>query len=275
MKIFLLILMILVFPSCSKISIGVYWADTFALSKINDFFTLSADQKAVVKNEFRLALKEVRRTEFPIIADLLEEIALAVENKSFTEEKIASWSVKSIDLLKQSGKRFEPLAQKLMEWQAPLGFAKFDEAFLKGQEKRSKKLLTPEKRLEQAKTRIERVIEEALGELNPAQENMAELVLKENPLLLENENRLFSFEKFRLARVKEKERREYVKKYFYDWDSLQNPEYIAARNVYQKKSRALILQILSNADEGQRKHLIEKFRDRASQLRKLSLVGDN
>jgi hypothetical protein len=273
MRIFLTLLLVLGFSSCSKLSIGVYWADTFALSKIDDFFTLNSEQKQIVKKDFQLAFQEVRRTEFPLLADLLEEIAQEVEKKSFDEAKIEKWNSRSIELVKQGAKRFEPLGQKLMEWQAPLGFARFDEAFFKSQEKKSKTLIASEDRLQQAKKRIERMVDETLGFLQPSQEGLVKGVLAENPLVLEHESRKFSFEKFQKARGQPKDRSEYVRKYFYDWDSLQSAEYLSARNAYQKKGRALILQILNSADDAQRKNLMENFRDRASQLRELSHVG--
>lgn len=267
---FLLALVLLLLSSCSKLSVGVYWADTFAISYIDDYFTLSSAQKEKARDEFRLAFAEVRRSELRSLADMLDGIAGEVENGVLTAARIEHWSDRGLILVREAARRFEPLAQRLVADQAPLGFGRFDEAFEDTQERSAKKLATPELRLEQAKRRSRRVVDETLGELSPEQEMRLEAVLRENPLLLERENSRFVFEKFKAARANPITRSAFLKRYFFEWETLQKPEFLAARKEYQRKSRALMLELLESASSAQKQNLVDNFRHRAKELRKLS-----
>lgn len=268
----LLLPVFLFLSSCSKLSVGVYWADTFAVSQADDYFTLSSEQKEAAKKDFQAAFRQVRLDDFPKFAEILEGVAGEVERSELKAARLEHWDEKTRKALKTAVQRFEPLGQKLVAQQASKGFTRFDKEFQEAQEKRGKKLETPADRLKQAKKRIERVIDETVGSLDKEQEARVELLLRENPLSLEQESRAHVFARFQAARIEEKTRAEFLRKYFFDWDSLQKPEFVAARDAYHKKSRELMLAILGSASEKQKKNLIENFRARAAELRKLAVV---
>jgi len=250
----------------------VYWADTFIFSQLDDFFSFSGEQKETAKKEFRASFLELRKKEFPELANILDGIANEIERGELNEERIEFWSARAIKTLRGAPLRFEPLGQKLIAQQAAQGFSRFDQEFLAQNQKRAKRLLTESDRLKQAKKRIERVVSESIGFLTPEQEKMVEQLLKENPLLLEQESRKFVFEQFQVARLEDKARISFVRRYFQDWDSLQKPEYISARDAYQKKSRAMMVKILEIATNEQKNNLLTNFRKRAAELRSLSAV---
>lgn len=269
-KTWLLLLCAFSFPSCSKLSVGVYWADTFALSQLDDYFTLYGERRETTRAELKKAFRELRTGEFPVLASILEGIAADVEAGALTAARLEHWSREGMEVVRSAARRFEPLGQKLVAEQAKEGFSRFDEEFNDKQEKAAEKLSSPEKRLGQAKRRIRNVVKETLGELTEAQEEKVEALLKENPLLLEHENRNRLFEKFRASRSDEEKRKAFLGRYFTEWDSLQMPEYLRARDEYQKKSRAVMLEVLATASPAQKKHLVERFRGRAEELRKLA-----
>lgn len=260
------------FSSCSKLSVGVYWADTFALSQIDDYFTLSSDQTEAARKEFLAAFSEVRRQDFPAIALILEGIAADVERGDLNLGEMELWAKKAKSVLLVTAGRFEPLGQRLVAQQAPQGFDRFDKAFISRHEKRGDKLKSERDRLKQAWKRIERVIDETVGSLSAEQETAVEQLLKENPLLAEHESRLYTFEQFKAARQQPGTREALVRRYFLNWDSLQKPEFIQARDAYQKKSVEVMLKVLASATKNQKDHLVSNFRRRAAELRKLSVV---
>jgi hypothetical protein len=266
------LLVLLTFSSCSKLSVGVYWADTFALSQLDDYFTFDSAQREKAKEEFRAALLEVRRHDFPSFAETLEGIAMEVEKNELTAARLEHWSGKVETAVRTAARRFEPLGQRLVAEQAGKGFDRFDREFRDRHEKGAKRLATPEDRLKQARKRTERVISETVGSLTKEQEGWVEELLRENPLVLEQESRLFTFEQFKAARAGEPARSVFVRKYFYEWDSLQKPDYISARNAYRKSSLTMMLKVLGSASAKQKQHLIENFRDRAAEFRKLAVV---
>jgi hypothetical protein len=159
-----------------------------------------------------------------------------------------------------------------VEEQAGRGFGRFDEEMTNRLGKAKDRLASPEDRLKQAKKRIERVVSETVGELTGEQEAMVEPVLKENPLLLEQESRAHLFAQFREARGEVAERKAFLHKYFFDWDSLQRPDYIRARDAYRKKSVSLMIRVLQAASPKQRENLVKSFRGRAEEFRKLAQV---
>lgn len=265
----LLLLPLLV--SCSKLSIGVYWVDTFAASQLDNYFTLDRKAKEQAKEEFRARFSEVRREDFPKIASLLEGIALDVEKNQLTSARLLQWQNQAESDLKRAAQRFAPLAERLVAEQAPTGFEKFDKEALEKFEEKAENLATPADRLAEAKKRIKRVVNETLGSLTEAQMAQAEAVLRENPLQMEHESRLFLFEQFKRARSSPVARKEFLRRYFFDWDSLQSKEYLNARDAYKAKSRELMISLLARASDSQKKHLVENFRNRAQEFRDLTL----
>jgi hypothetical protein len=257
--------------SCSKLSVGVHWADTFAASQLDNYFDLDSSAKERAKGEFRAIFTEVRRQDFPRIASLLDGVALDVEKNQLTPARLLHWQAQAESDLKRAAQRFAPLAERLVEEQAPRGFAKFDEEAADKFAEKAEDLATSEDRLDQAKKRIKRVVAETLGKLTDAQMAQAEIVLKENPLHLEHEGRIHLFEQFKQARVSPVARKEFLRRYFFDWDSLQKKEYLQARDAYKKKSRELMLSMLASASADQKQHLIESFRSRAREFRDLAV----
>lgn len=273
MKLYLLLLSTLFcFSSCSKLSVGVYWADTFVISELDDYYTLSSTQKDAARQAFNLAFTEVRRQEFPPFAEALDGMAAEAEKGGMKLDRIEHWHEKLQGILKAAGRRFEPLGQMLVAQQAPLGFKRFDEKFRSKQEEVAKKLKPSDGTVKQAKKRTQRLIDETFESLTPEQEALVDELLKESPLMLEHESRLASFERFKVVRAEEKSRVAYVRQFFFDWDSVQTPAFLKARDAYRKKSLALMHRLLETASPKQLKTLVENLRGRASEFRKLSVV---
>lgn len=272
MKLWLSLLIFLpLLLSCSKLSIGVYWVDTFAASQLDNYFELNRAAKEKAKEEFRAIFTEVRRQDFPRIASILEGIALEVEQGRLTSGRILHWQNQAENDLKRAAQRFAPLAERLVMEQAPKGFEKFDEEANGKFGERAENLAAPESRMEESKKRIKRVVNETLGRLTDAQMAQTEVLLRENPLQLEHEGRVFLFEQFKRVRSSPLARKEFLRRYFFDWDSLQKKEYLEARDAYKIKSRELMLSLLAGATAGQKKHLVENFRARAREFRDLTL----
>lgn len=268
---FSLLFLALFLSACSKLSVGVYWADTLALSQIDDFITLESEQKGRAKEQFRNALAEVRRNEFPKLADLLDRLAGDVESQRLNAPRIAEQLQVARALLFQAGARFEALGMELIEIEAAKGFERFDSEFRKRREKWAKKIATEEDRIEQAQKRVDRVIDATIEELTPEQEALVAELFKSNPLKEEHESRAFVFAQFQKERGDPGRRRAFVQKYFREWDSLQSAEYLKARELYQRKSIDTIVKVLASATREQRRNVVENLRKRAIELRKLTL----
>lgn len=266
------LLLLFLLSGCSKLAIGVYWADTFAAREAGKFFDLDSAAKEKARAEFRTAFLEVRRQEFPLVAAVLEGVAGEVEKNALTAARLEHWNGEVRSIVTAAAKRFEPLGQRLVAEQAARGFERFDERFLSGDADSRDRLATPEARLQHAWKRTDRVIGETLGSLSPEQKGKLEPLLATLPLPLERESSRAVFDQFRAARALAELRVVFLRRYFFEWDSLQKPEYVQARNAYVKRSFPVMAELLSLATEKQKSHLVRNFRARAEELRKLSHV---
>lgn len=257
----------LVFTSCSKLSVAVYWADTFAVSELDDYFQISSAQKTETQKSIQLQLSEIRKSDFPKLAELFEEAAGQVEKEKLGKEQILSLRTRLIDLMLSMSKRFEPIILQLMLWEKENNFQKFDLALKEKQEERWQKISSEEKRIKEARRRVDRLYSRSVGYLTDDQEKRLIEVLRSNPLQLEWENRNIVFQKFVQARPTEME--SFLKKFFHQWESLQSAEYIKARDQYRKNWDEYLLFLLQNLEPKQKSNVIENLREIAAELRSL------
>ncbi len=257
----------LVFTSCSKLSVAVYWADTFAVSELDDYFQISRAQKSETQKSVQLQLSEIRRSDFPRLAELFEEAAGQLENQKLGKEEILSLRTRLIYLMLSMSIRFEPIILQLMLWEKENKFQKFDLALKEKQEERWQKISSEEKRIKEARRRVERLISRSVGYLTDDQEKRLIEVLRTNPLQLEWENRNIVFQKFVQARPTEME--SFLKKFFHQWESLQSVEYIKARDLYRKNWDEYLYFLLQNLEPKQKLNAIENLREVAAELRSL------
>jgi len=258
--------------SCSKLSMGVLWADTFVMSSIDDYFVLSSDQARQARAEFKEILREVRREEFPRLAELLEQFSAAVESGQISEEKLEQWMMQTQNVIRLGLGRFEPLGQRLIAEQAAAGFSRFDREFEKKYEKRQKQLLNEKERRKLADKTFDRILGETVKTLNSEQKVWLEELVATSPppLLLQQESRKYVFEKFKILRETEEDRKKFISTYFSDWAGIQSEPYQEARAAHQQQLQSFFLRVLRSASEEQKQNLMASFRGRAKELRDLA-----
>lgn len=268
----LLLFGFMILSGCSRLDIVMRWADTFVMSSVTDYFELTSEQDDLAREEFKSALKDVQKKDFPAFVERLREFAEQVEKKDLTDTKMDQFLASVDKSLKVSLARFEPMAQKLVADQVKTDFKMFDKEFSRKLEKDMKKAKDPAEQLEKARKNVERFVKETVGQLRPEQEIEIQAFIKAEPFpaILQVESRQFTFDKFREIRKEAKKREEYVHKYFTDWDSLQTPEYRKARDISLGKYRGWIKKVLGSLDDKQRAHLVESLRSRADELRRIA-----
>lgn len=268
----LLLFGFMILSGCSRLDIVMRWADTFVMSSVTDYFELTSEQDDLVREEFKSALKDVQKKDFPAFVERLREFAEQVEKKDLTDTKMDQFLASVDKSLKVSLARFEPMAQKLVADQVKTDFKMFDKEFSRKLEKDMKKAKDPAEQLEKARKNVERFVKETVGQLRPEQEIEIQAFIKAEPFpaILQVESRQFTFDKFREIRKEAKKREEYIHKYFTDWDSLQTPEYRKARDISLGKYRGWIKKVLGCLDDKQRAHLVESLRSRADELRRIA-----
>jgi hypothetical protein len=265
---FFVLLSPLLLISCSRISIAVHWADTFVLSGVEDYFDLSSAQKSQFKTEFKLILKEIEKNDFPKLAEYLESLAATVENNQLTLTVVQDYIKKGGGLIKNAFIKFEPLAIRIVEEQASKGFESFDNEFNEKFNKDLKELDDQNARAKKLKKQYEFWIDQTVDFLQESQEKSLTEQIAENPSpkQLQLQSKKSVYDKFVIARANPIARKEFISKFFNDWESLQTTEYLQARKVYHEKLFVWIYQLSQTLNEKQKRNLTENLRKRSKQI---------
>lgn len=257
---------------CSRMDLALRWADTFVMHSVTDYFELTSAQKDHAREEFNKALKEVRREDFAKLAAHLRSVADLSEKNQLHKENIET-ALKELRVgFLTAGRRFEPMAQKVVTDQVASDFKYFDQEFQKKYAKDLKRAQDPAQARSKLKGRSEDMIDESIEFLTSEQKEWIKDWQTQitPPEIQQIESRKFVFEKFKLVREFEPTRTAFVHQFFTNWESLQSAPYLAAREEYQRKILELTVRIGTTLNEKQRKNLSENFRKRADEFAKLA-----
>lgn len=258
--------------SCSRLDLALRWADTFVMYQVTDYFELTSEQKREARDEFNRALDEVRSEDFSKLATRLREIADLAEKDAFNAENIEVQLKGLESAFLEAGRRFEPMAQKLIRDQVPKNFTQFDAEVMKKYEKDLRRAENPAQARAKLKDRVEEIVDDTIEHLTDAQKSYLKDWLQQTtpPQKQQVENRKIVLEKFRAVRGDEATRTAFVRDFFYNWDRLQGEEYLKAREDYHQKIRELVVRLATTLNEKQRESLAENLRSRASELDRLA-----
>ncbi|MBX3019383.1 MAG: hypothetical protein KF767_15965 [Bdellovibrionaceae bacterium] len=264
--------LLLMGAGCSRLDLALRWADTFVMYSVTDYFELSSVQKTEARQEFNTALGELRREDFPKLSAELRRLADLADQNAFTAENVEEHLKLLQDGFLAAGRRFEPMAQKLIQDQVAVNFKQFDTEVMKKYEKDLKRAQDPAQARSKMKNRAEDIVDDTIEYLTPAQKEAFKGWVQQTtpPQVQQVENRRIVLDKFKAVRADEAARRKFVHDFFHNWESLQGAEYLTARAEYQKKIRDFVIQIATSLEEKQRKNLSEKLRARAGELDRLA-----
>jgi ribosomal protein L17 len=208
------------------------------------------------------------------LAALLDSVGVAIESGAVVPKEISDWNLGLRNRMISMGSRFEPLAQKLMEWESQKGFRRFDQEFAEKQQERFDKISSEEKRGKEARRRVERMIDRTVEELSDSQERKLTELLAKNPLLLEWENRSTVFRKFQAVREIPRERQKFVKAFFTNWESLQSEGYLTAQNQYRASWENYLAWLIAQLSPEQTSTVSKNLRALAKELNQLAIVEE-
>jgi len=150
MKQTLLSLIVLV-SGCSRLDFAMKWADTFVMASVTDYFDLTSQQDEEARGDFKKALVEVQKQDFPIFSAWLFRFSEEIEFKKMTDKKMDVYLEEAEKNLRKSLARFEPMAQNLVIDQIPSNFKMFDKEFLRKHDKDIEKAKDESEQLRKAK----------------------------------------------------------------------------------------------------------------------------
>src|SRR5690606_20502321 len=104
------VLMALSMSSCSRLDLGVRWADWAIMREVNSYFDLNSKQDAELRKKVQADLLEVRRKTFPEIANLFRQVAEKLEADQVTPEQIQEWHQVGLGLFQSVLQHFRQTA---------------------------------------------------------------------------------------------------------------------------------------------------------------------
>lgn len=261
--------LLLLATACSRLDVGMRWADTIVMSSVDDYFVLDRGQDKAARAEFKTALDSVRREEFPKIADGLDEFVAKTEAGQVNKEYLDKVFADAEALRGRIATRFEPMGQKIVEAQVAEGFKTFDKEFLKKYEKDAKEAADVGEQIDKARKGVDRFVDESIESLTKEQKAQLDEALKKQPPngVIVLESRKAVFEAFKTQRDDPVKRTEFTKKFFTDWESLHTAAYRESRKAGAERFKNWLVKLFASLTDKQKKNLVENFRSRAAEFR--------
>lgn len=273
MKSSLLLLACLIFISgCSRLDVAINWADTVVLSRVEDYYDLSSQQKKAFKKEFKIVFAEVRQQDFPLFAKFLDSISDSVKKNDLSIVSIRKHFQASREIFIGAMARFEPLIQRMNDEQAQSGFENFDREFLKKYKEDLEELQSTKKEAKKLRKQYYRFIDQTIESLSDLQKKSLDQQLSENPppKRLQLESRKSLHDNFSLIRSDKTQRKEFLTGFVKNWESLQTAEYLSARKAYQEKLILWVYELSQSLSEKQKQKIIKNLNELSLELIQLS-----
>ncbi len=248
------------------------WADTFALSYINDYFDLTSAEQKEIKQDINAVIKQIQLEDFPVYSKHFIQLSEQIEKDQFNAVTVESFLNQLETVLKKSSQRFEPVAQKVFTFQAKSGFESFDKEFREKQKRDLKKASDVKDLAKDSRKKISRWVNETVEVLTTEQEReFTDMALKfPAPLKFQIQSREALFEKFKTVRSVPEAREKLIRDFFYQWESLQSEEYLKARQEYRTQYRHWLIGLSSKLTAKQKQDFVKNLRKRAAELKYLS-----
>lgn len=264
---------LLILGACSRSDIMFTFADNVIVSKTDDFFDLSRQQKKELQQHLDTDLERIRKESLPDIAKSLREIEAHTR-----QEKIEpQWVAEKFDEFQNKSKslafEFQNTAVKLSLSLQPEQY----DHLAKEMNREIRKTEDDNKELEDSQKknfkRYQRGLEMWIGGLSKEQkEKIKDFIAKHPfPWKLQNANREFVLNQFLESKKDPEKLKAFVSLFFEDYEAVRLPAYKEAVDANKKAFRAFLVETFwPSLNETQKKNLSENLIARAEELEKLS-----
>lgn len=259
-------------PSCSRLDLAFHWADTYIVSKVDDYFDISSRQSKELKKSLKKDFKKVSKSVLPkIIADVKKfETDLQVSN--LQEETLASFFTESTDYFEDFASYFADSAVTFIATADAKQLAYFEKAFHEKQSEEREKLADLKKYQSDSKEKYQKYFKMFLGTLTSDQKILIDKHLQESPypkaLKLKNKDHVFaSFMK--AAKTSPLDAKEFVEMMAQNPQRYNLPEYQTAFEHYREDLKKLLVSVVLSLTPEQKKELKENLQEKVSQIERI------
>ena len=264
---------LLILGACSRSDIMFNFADNVIVSKTDDFFDLSRQQKKELQQHIDMDLERIRKESLPAIAKSLRD----VEAHSRQEKIEPLWVAQKFDEFQSKAKslafEFQNTAVKLSLSLQPEQYdhlAKEINEEIRNTEKENKDQKDSEKKNFK---RYQRGIEMWVGGLSNEQKDKVKEFISAHPFpwQLQNANREFVLNQFLESKKDPEKIKAFVSLFFQDYEAVRLPAYKDAVDKNKTAFRTFLVDTFwPSLNETQKKNLSKNLIARAEELEKLS-----
>lgn len=269
MKILLLSFLFLATTACSRSSVIMSFADTIAVSKTDEYFDLTSQQKEDLKKDLSQDLDTVKKEFLPEVAKTLRKIEAEVSKGKLESELLTTHFTEFHIHFKKLTSYFANTAVKTVATFAPEQFDYFEKTIKEEIKDRS----DIEEQNEKAYKRYRRSIEFWIGGLSQDQKDRLHGFLKQNPypVKLETENKEHVVQKFLEAKADKEKLKEYVRSLYQDYEAPRLPAFTEALNTHKKAFQKFLSESLwPTISKNQLENLKANLIGRAEELEKIA-----
>ncbi|MBX3034062.1 MAG: hypothetical protein KF865_09060 [Bdellovibrionaceae bacterium] len=271
MKKLLVLALLLMTAACSRLDVGVRFADTYMMYEADRFFDLTSAQDKELKPDVKTLVADVRREDFPKLANFMEKIATSLKAKNPDRAQMDLWFQEGREMFREALSRLEPLALKVASFADERQERHFAETFRKETDKLRGKYSTPEKALRQDRKRAERWLDFFAVDLNREQEKGLKEFLSAHPTPVNLQTN--SREKFlaEFLATPKTARPEWIHRFYRDPDRFRTEDSERARLHREEALKDYLVKLWASLNHKQRGEALKMMGKKIADLRRLAL----
>ncbi|UOF01479.1 DUF6279 family lipoprotein [Bdellovibrio reynosensis] len=269
MKILVLSFLLLATTACSRSSVMMSFADTLAVSKTDEYFDLTSQQKEDLKKDLRQDIDALKKEFLPEVAKTLRRIESEVSKGKIESELIATHFTEFHVHFKKLTSYFANTAVKTVATFKPEQFDYFEKTMKEEIKDRS----DVEEQNEKAFKRYRRSLEFWIGGLSQDQKDRIQAFLKQNPypVKLETENKEHIVKQFLEVKTDKEKLKVYVRTLYLDYEAPRLPSFTESLQLHKKAFQNFLSESLwPTISKNQLENLKANLISRAEELEKLA-----
>lgn len=267
-------LILLIFTtSCSRTDLVFRFADTAMVSKADDYFDLSSEQKKELSKNIQDDLEGVRKNTLPKVAQSLRGLEMHVKDDKLDEVLVQSVFDQTQSYMKSLAASFSESALKTSTTLSSKQFDHFAKTVREDIEKNREKNETSDKSLKENFRRYKRGFEFWIGSLTDEQEDALTDFLKAHPYpwQLQNQSREYVLQKFMASQKAPQDLRQFIVGYYTDYEAVRMAEFNQALNQHKASLKKFIVETLwPSLTQRQKSQLSKNLLEKATELEKIA-----
>lgn len=275
--ILVLVLGFLVLPACSRLDLAFNWADTYIVSKVDDYFDLTSAQSKELKKSLQNDFKKVSSKVLPKIIDDAKKLEQQLQVNVVDEKSVERLFNLGQNVFEDFYSQFSATAVGFIASTDKGQLEHFKKAFYEKQDEEKEKFADLKEYQHEQKEKYHKYFKMFLGSLTAEQKALIDDHLRHSPYpkALKLKNKEAVFNAF-IAAIQQSpaKAQEFVTQFTQKPQSYNLPEYQMALKNYNEGLKKLILAMVSTLNSEQKKELRDNLLEKVSQLQKIRSVAE-